>query len=177
MVKKGKMENGYTKHVTRRYQNHNTGAGLKDAEASNAFSALYRLRNTQGFQGLTRNKSGSVTLRFNRMPHLETHLRKLQRNLNFQSAVEENNSTYYVKIPPEYVQKLNLAQNVNNKGASKWNRITRSIPPQYQTVFNQSMALVYAQHLQSKPERVQELYFNSIGQLIPGMIEYFDRLL
>ena len=126
---------------------------------------------------MNRHNNGSVTLRFFDMSHLIQHMEKIQ--LNESVSVKLSHGTWYVTIPKEYVEALNLPKNVNKnvKGASKWSSITNSIPSQYRTVFNESMAIVYAQHLKSKSEAEQKVYLNSIGQLIPGMIEYFDRLL
>ena len=183
-VKKAIMDNrNILQNALRRGNNNNgyNGIGPRNPVASNAFTSLWGLigQREKGYQGMNRQNNGSVTLRFNAMSHLNTHMRKIQLNESLQNAVKLSNKTWYVRIPKEYVEALNLPKNVNNnvKGASKWSSITNSIPSQYRTVFNESMALVYAQHLKTKSEAEQKVYLNSIGQLIPGMIEYFDRLL
>lgn len=166
---RGSSNNGYT------------GTGPRNPIAFNAFTSLWATVGPKemGYQGMTQHNNGSVTLRFHGNSHLMRKINNIQGNQL--TTIKQNvlNGTWHVTIPKNYADKLPLPKKDvnNNKGESKWNSITNSIPPLYKNVFRKTMALVYAQHIKGLPKKEQQALLESIRRLLPGMMEYFHKLL
>lgn len=152
----------------------------KQATAYHAFGSLWNLegRTDSGFQERINEKDGSVTLRFLNRPFLRTYFNDIENNRNgIKKKVDVINGKTFVSVtfPPHYA-KTPREKSINKNRNKPWKNTTatvRSIAQGYENVFDISMNKIYPQ-IEAKKD---DIYLRAIKTLLPGIIQYFAKML